>query len=47
MLSTTMIPMQGAITVNNGEAYSAACLAGLGIMQVPVIGLVQAMLRTG
>ncbi len=32
------IAMQGAVTVNNAEAYSAACLAGLGIIQVPNIG---------
>ena len=29
------IAMSGAITVNNSEAYLAACFAGLGIIQVP------------
>jgi DNA-binding transcriptional LysR family regulator len=33
------LPMQGAMTVNNAEAYTAACLAGLGIIQVPAIGV--------
>lgn len=36
---TQHIPMQGAVTVNNAEAYAAACLAGLGIIQVPFIGV--------
>jgi DNA-binding transcriptional LysR family regulator len=31
------IPMQGSITVNNAEAYQAACLSGLGIIQVPFV----------
>lgn len=29
--------MEGAVTVNNAEAYMAACLAGLGIIQVPML----------
>ena len=33
------LPMQGAITVNNAEAYQAACLAGLGLIQVPFVGV--------
>lgn len=33
------LPMAGAVTVNNAEAYSAACLGGLGIIQVPVHGV--------
>ena len=33
------LPMQGAITVNNAGAYVAACLSGLGIIQVPVVGV--------
>ena len=33
------LPMQGALTVNNAEAYEAACLAGLGLIQVPAIGV--------
>ena len=32
------IAMAGAVTVNNAEAYTAACAAGLGIIQVPQIG---------
>lgn len=28
-------PMTGAVTVNNSEAYLAACEAGLGIIQIP------------
>ena len=31
--------MPGAITVNNVEAYEAACLAGLGLVQVPAKGV--------
>lgn len=31
------LEMQAAITVNNTDAYNAACLAGLGIIQVPYI----------
>lgn len=31
--------MQGAVTVNNAEAYQAACLAGLGLIQAPAIGV--------
>lgn len=38
------IAMKGSVTVNNAEAYLAACLAGLGIMQVPSIGVVREML---
>ncbi|RLK39375.1 LysR family transcriptional regulator [Cupriavidus plantarum] len=29
------LPMQGAVTVNNGQSYEAAALAGLGIVQAP------------
>jgi len=32
------LEMPGNITVNNADAYTAACLARLGIIQVPVIG---------
>lgn len=38
-------PMQGSITVNNAEAYMAACLAGLGIIQVPRLGVVDLLAR--
>ncbi|MDO8248722.1 MAG: LysR family transcriptional regulator [Rhodoferax sp.] len=33
------LSMAGAVTVNNAEAYTAACLAGLGFIQVPVVGV--------
>jgi len=33
------VPMPGALTVNNAEAYEAACLAGLGLIQAPAAGL--------
>jgi DNA-binding transcriptional LysR family regulator len=33
------VPMAGALTVNNSEAYMAACLAGLGLVQVPESGM--------
>ena len=33
------LPMSGAVTVNNAEAYTATCLAGLGIIQVPAVGV--------
>ena len=29
-------PMRGNVTVNSAQAYEAACLAGLGLVQVPV-----------
>lgn len=32
------INMRGRISVNNVDAYQAACLAGLGIIQAPVMG---------
>lgn len=32
------IAMNGNITVNNSDAYSAACLAGFGMAQIPRIG---------
>jgi DNA-binding transcriptional LysR family regulator len=33
------IKMRASITVNSTDAYSAACLAGLGIVQVPIQGV--------
>jgi DNA-binding transcriptional LysR family regulator len=33
------LPMAGAVTVNNAEAYQAACLAGLGLIQAPGAGV--------
>lgn len=41
-----LLTMQGAVTVNNAEAYVAACMAGLGIIQVPCVG-VREVLRQG
>ncbi len=38
-------PMPGALTVNNAEAYMAGCLAGLGIIQVPRLGVVDLLAR--
>lgn len=33
------VAMQGNITVNNSNAYTAACLAGFGIAQIPEVGV--------
>jgi DNA-binding transcriptional LysR family regulator len=33
------MPMPGALVVNNAEAYVAACVAGLGLIQSPITGL--------
>ena len=33
------VAMNGALTVNNSDAYYGACLAGLGIIQVPEAGM--------
>jgi DNA-binding transcriptional LysR family regulator len=33
------VPMQGALTVNNSDAYYAACVAGMGLIQVPESGV--------
>jgi DNA-binding transcriptional LysR family regulator len=33
------VAMPGALTVNNSDAYYAACLAGLGMIQVPEVGV--------
>ena len=38
-------PMRALVTVNNADAYEAACLAGLGIIQAPVWGRNAATLR--
>ncbi|ELY2895041.1 LysR family transcriptional regulator [Cronobacter sakazakii] len=40
------IPTGGVLTVNSTETYQAACFAGLGIIQVPRIGVREA-LRSG
>ncbi|EON11036.1 MULTISPECIES: LysR family transcriptional regulator [Pandoraea] len=34
----TQWPMEGVLTVNNADAYQAACLAGLGLIQAPESG---------
>ncbi|WPU66766.1 LysR family transcriptional regulator [Peredibacter starrii] len=34
----TSLKMKGVITVNSIDAYTSACLAGLGIIQVPLVG---------
>lgn len=39
------VPMAGALTVNNSDAYYGACLAGLGIIQVPETGVRAALDR--
>lgn len=40
------IKMPGRLSVNNTDAYRAACVAGLGIMQAPRLG-VQTLLNSG
>lgn len=40
------LPMQGAVTVNSAPAYTAAALAGLGLIQAPLFG-VQPLLESG
>lgn len=37
------VPMQSWISVNNVDAYRAACVAGLGIMQAPYLGARQTL----
>ncbi|NIF25744.1 LysR family transcriptional regulator [Pantoea sp. Tr-811] len=37
--------MAGVVTVNNAEAYSAACLAGLGLIQAPAVGAAEHIAR--
>ena len=39
-------PMKSIITVNNTDAYRGACLAGLGIVQVPIYGVTE-LLKSG
>jgi DNA-binding transcriptional LysR family regulator len=36
---TTWVKTGGILTVNSTETYHAACLAGLGIIQVPRVGV--------
>lgn len=33
------VSMAGAVSVNNSDAYQAACVAGLGIIQAPEVGM--------
>jgi DNA-binding transcriptional LysR family regulator len=33
------LPMAGALTVNSSSAYVAACVAGMGLIQAPAVGL--------
>jgi len=40
-------PMKSVITVNSADAYRAACIAGLGIIQAPNIGLTRSDLQAG
>jgi DNA-binding transcriptional LysR family regulator len=40
------VAMAGQVSVNNAEAYQAACVAGLGIIQAPYVGL-RDLLATG
>lgn len=40
------LPMAGAITVNGSDAYTEACVAGLGLIQAPAAGL-QPLLAAG
>lgn len=44
--SVQRLAMAGAITVNNSSAYVSACLAGLGLIQIPAVG-VQDLLAEG
>jgi DNA-binding transcriptional LysR family regulator len=40
------LPMRGRVSVNNSDAYQAACLAGLGLIQAPAVG-VRALVEQG
>jgi DNA-binding transcriptional LysR family regulator len=40
------LPMAGNITVNNSDSYTAACVAGLGLIQAPAAGL-QPLIHAG
>lgn len=37
-LTTRVVSMQSRVSVNNADAYRAACVAGLGIIQAPILG---------
>lgn len=38
-------PMRAVVTVNNADAFAAACRAGLGIVQIPTTGVEQDLAR--
>ncbi|MCA9712521.1 MAG: LysR family transcriptional regulator, partial [Myxococcales bacterium] len=38
-------PMRSSVTVNNADAYRAACQAGLGIIQAPRLGVQEGLAR--
>lgn len=40
------VPMRGALTVNSSDAYEAACVAGLGLIQAPLAGM-RALIEQG
>lgn len=40
-----LVEMQGSVTVNNADAYQAACLAGFGIIQAPEVGVAGLLAR--
>jgi DNA-binding transcriptional LysR family regulator len=40
-----LLAMSGPVVVNSSDAYHAACLAGLGIIQVPLIGVQEEIAR--
>ena len=42
---TRWVKTGGVLTVNSTETYHAACLAGLGIIQVPRVGVREALHR--
>ena len=39
------LAMSGPVVVNNSDAYNAACLAGLGLIQAPEIGVREHLAR--
>ncbi|MEO7066382.1 MAG: LysR family transcriptional regulator [Rhodanobacter sp.] len=39
-------PLAGVLTVNNTDSYEAACIAGLGLIQAPAVGM-QPMVEAG
>lgn len=41
------VQLEGALTVNSAEAYEAACLAGLGIIQAPLSGRLRQHIEEG